>query len=128
MSEQVQTSEPKEFLGNAGSLRTTIWIAKDDFEPGQKLVLTIARVVKFKTVVWPGGRAGHDVPAVQFSGTDRCKHLDAESRNSLIAAFGNQTGDWKGKQVVVFVKSGIKGGDNSGKGVRILPHVTGDEN
>lgn len=121
MSETAKTSEPVEFKGNAGILRTTIWISKDDFDDGQVIQMTIKKVVRFSIVVWQRGRQSRAVPAIEFEGTDRFKHLDAESRDVLREAFGNQTVKWKGKKVELYVRDGLTGGDGTGRGVRVRP-------
>ena len=122
MPETAKTSEPVEFDGNAATLRNTIWIAKEDFYPDQVIVLTIKKVVRFKDVIWRGGRKADGlVPAFEFEGTDRYTAWDAESRDSMIAAFGLKTSEWKGKKVELYVRDGLTGGDGTGKGVRVRP-------
>lgn len=118
---ETKTSEPVEFNGNAGILRETIWIAKDDFDDGQVFQMTIKRVVRFQDVVRKKGRVDHVVPAIEFEETDKFKQLDAESRDVLREVFGNQTGKWSGRKVELYVRDGLTGGDGTGRGVRVRP-------
>ena len=119
MSETVQTSEPKEFKGTASALRNTIWIGSEDIE--KPVTLTIKAVVVFETVVWPHGRVGNNVAALQFVETNKFLHLCAESREAIKEVYGKKVVEWKGKQVNVYVKQGVRLGRDVVTGVRAKP-------
>lgn len=121
MAEETQTAKPVEYTGRSAALRKTIWIAAEDLDDVGEVTKTINRVVRFPSVCWPGGRQSENVPALEFEGKDgemRYFHLNAESRK-VLEGHSRKAADWKGLKVTLYVKTGIRGGNGTGRGVRI---------
>lgn len=105
------------FDGRASEMRDSPWLASEDLDGD--VTLTIKQCHKYENVEFEAGRKKPLVFTLEFEKAKRQLVLNGTNRKKLQTKFGNNVQDWKGKQVTLYVQSGIRVGRETKNGIRI---------
>lgn len=110
-----------EYTGNVSGMRTSPWLASEDLEGIGDVPAVIEAVYKHQNVTMQDGRPMKVLFAIKFAGKDKQMCINATNRKTLAGAFGANVKKWHGRQVLIYVASGVKNpaGGAPVKGLRI---------
>lgn len=102
-------------------MRDSPWIASEDLEARDPATatVTIAKVLRYAEVEFEAGRKKENLYSLAFSETKRQLVINQTNRKTLVELFGQDTRNWIGNKVVLYVQDGIKVGGERKKGIRI---------
>lgn len=113
-------SESATYEGRTAAMRTSQWLASEDLDGLGEVEVTIEAVYLHKDAVMQDGRKQPKLFAVKFSGKERQLVLNATNRKTLAGKFGTDTKAWKGQNVLLYVKDGVRNpAGGTTKGIRI---------
>lgn len=95
------TGKGQPYEGPASAMKDSDWLSVEDMQASgrQHVDLTIERVLLHKNVQFEGGRREARKYSLAFKGAEKQLLLNATNRKRLIAMYGGNTKDWKGKKV-----------------------------
>jgi hypothetical protein len=97
------------------------YLGTQDLPGGKDMVLTI-RVIQKEMVKGEGGRK-EECPVIRFKEHEKGMILNRTNAKTIQAIYRTPyLEDWHGKQIQIFLKSGIKFGGNVTDGLRIRPN------
>lgn len=109
----------KEFAGHSSEMRAdSPWLASEDLMGKGDVECVIASVFFHKGAEFDEGRK-EDVFTVSFEGKKKQLVLNSTNRRSIVAKYGPNTQDWRGKKIVLYCKTGIKCYGETRTGIRI---------
>ena len=116
-----EVPEGSVYKGPSGIARDSLWLTNEDIPHDRDTVVTIDAVVRRDNVKFQGGRSKPVTLSLRFVGKQRELALNATNRKTLAALFAsNNTGEWYGKRVALFVEQDVRKPDGSrGPAVRI---------
>ncbi|MBU2048815.1 MAG: hypothetical protein KKH61_07535 [Gammaproteobacteria bacterium] len=98
----------EEFAGRASEMRNSPWLASEDILGLGDVRATIERVWRHRDVTMQDGRKEAVLYALSFAGKDKRMVLNATNRKRLAAAFGADVRKWTGKNILLYVESGVR--------------------
>jgi hypothetical protein len=109
-----------EFTGHTGEMRDSPWLASEDIKHLEtEPKVEIEAVHRHTDVSFDGGRKKPVVFTLAFKGRKRQLVLNATNRKILTAMYGTDTTEWVGKEITLYVQTGIKVGGEVKDGLRI---------
>lgn len=114
-------SEPKKFEGLSGMLRApSPWLAGEDLNGMGDVEVVIEDVLLYDEVAFDAGRKERNVPTLKFVGKQKQLVLrTGANRKALVAAFGTNTKDWRGKKIAIYFEPNVKMKGQLVGGIRI---------
>ena len=110
---------PKEFTGHSAEMRAdTPWLASEDLLGKGDVEATISSVFFHTGAKFDEGRE-EDVYTLSFEGKTKQLVMNATNRRALVAKFGPDTKEWRGKKIKLYVKHGIQAFGELRSGIRI---------
>lgn len=101
-------------------MRVSPWLASEDLDGLGDVTVAIEGVYSHKDAVMQDGRKQAQLYAVKFAKKDRQMVLNATNRKALVEKFGTDTKQWVGKEVILYVKDGVRNpAGGTTKGIRI---------
>ncbi len=108
------------YKGPCGIARESTWLTSEDLPADRDVVVTIEAVVMRKKLVMQGGREKAVGLSLKFVGRSRELLTNATNRRTLSALYGNNTGEWYGKAIALYVEQDVRRPDGTrGPAVRI---------
>ena len=78
------------------------WLASDDIAGFGDVPVTIAQVIRHDQAIFDEGRT-ENVFALKFEGKTKQMVLNRTNTDKLQELFGERTGDWQGKNILLYV-------------------------
>lgn len=102
--------EAKTFTGLSGMLRApSPWLAGEDLNGMGDIEVEIEDVLLWDEVAFDAGRKEKNVPSLKFVGKQKQLVLrTGANRKALVAAFGTDTKQWRGKKIVLYFEPNVK--------------------
>jgi hypothetical protein len=96
------------YTGPSGGLKKpSQWLASEDLNIGTEVKVTIEDVLRHKGLEFDKGRK-EDIGTIKFQGRDKQLVLNATNRKKLVAMFGTDTKEWRGKSIAIYVETGVR--------------------
>ncbi len=107
------------YKGPSGIGRKSKWLTAEDLVEGKDVTTTIECTELWPEITFDQGRKELDNVVVKFAGKKRMLVMNRTNTKTLNSMFGNQCGDWWGKQVTLYVSETNSRGGEVVKCVRI---------
>lgn len=109
------------YTGRSAAMRTSPWLAVENLDGLGDIKVTIEGVYQHTKVRMMDGKEQAKLFTLKFVGKELEMPLNATNRKTLVNKFGTAVKDWFGKEVVLYVQSGVKNpaGGAPTKGIRI---------
>ena len=118
--------EEKQYEGPVSAMRESPWLSSEDLEDPKgagylSARVTIEAVKEIADATFKQGRSKKKCYALQFVGKARMLVLNGVNREVLKEMFGRRAEDWKGKEILLWVKTDVRLGKLTVPGIRIKP-------
>jgi len=108
-----------EFEGRSSEMRESPWMASEDILDVGDVRVTIEKVERHTNVTFDRGRSKPVVFSLSFVGKKRKLIICGETREKLKELFGRDVRKWKGQDVMLYIKPGIKVDKQIKNGIRV---------
>lgn len=108
------------FEGHSSEMKTNSpWLASEDLLGKGDVPVVIKACHRHKDVEFEAGRKEQVVYSLEFEKASKHLVLNSTNRKTLVAHFGANVADWKGKKITLYVDDNVKMMGKRVCGVRI---------